>query len=89
MILDQFSCELHHCGHPNQDEGSHPHPPDINNILLVENSQTEAKHVPYGTNIIYQCKDNHFIENTEVDPTKNSIKVSTSKGRRDFILETT
>ena len=68
-------CEMHHCGHPNKDDGSHSHPHADNNIYLVETDQTKAHHVPYGTNVIYQCKENYFIENTELDPTKNNIKV--------------
>ena len=73
--VEELLCEMHHCGHPNQDEGSHTHPPADNNIYLVETDQTRAYHVPYSKNVIYQCEENYFIENNELDPTKNNIKV--------------
>ena len=47
-------CNMHHCGHPNKEDGSHSHPDSILNLDLVETAQTQAYHVPFGDNVIYR-----------------------------------
>lgn len=41
--VSMLQCEIHHCGHPNTDEGSHPMPEDKLNISLVETSKTQVQ----------------------------------------------
>ena len=37
-----FKCDMHHCGHPNIDDGSHPHPAPEYDIYLVNTTQTQV-----------------------------------------------
>ena len=53
-IVEQLKCDIHHCGHPNKEDGSHTHPDSILNIDLVETEETQTYHVPFGENVIYR-----------------------------------
>ena len=84
VVANDLSCELHHCGHPNKEHGSHPAPPDKYDISLVETDETKKHHVPYGSNVVYKCNEGHFIENNEIDPTKTNIKVQCMAGEGTY-----
>ena len=89
VVANDLSCVLHHCGHPNIGDGSLNAPDNKYNLKLIETAKTAAHHVPYGENVIYQCKDDHFIENTEIDPTKTSIKVQCISNQAEYNVPAT
>lgn len=76
--ITQLECIIHHCGHPNVGDGSHPHPPTNNYINLINtNLETNftSSYVSFGTDVMYKCASSYFIENLEIDPTKTNITV--------------
>ena len=70
-----LQCVIHHCGHPNIGNGSHPLPPVENYLNLVPTANITASFVSFGTNIVYKCDSSKYIENTEIDPTQTEINV--------------
>ena len=78
VYATQLECIIHHCGHPNVGDGSHPHPPTDNYINLINtNIETNftSSYVSFGTDVMYKCASSYFIENSEIDPTKTNITV--------------
>ena len=54
VIIEELKCEIHHCGHPNQEDGSHTHQDTGLSLELVETDDIKAANVPFGENVLYR-----------------------------------
>ena len=66
--VSMLQCELHHCGHPHLEEGSHSPPGPEYNISLVETSKTQVRNVVHLRLLVF-LDGNYFNEH-------NSFEVS-------------
>ncbi len=67
-----LECIIHHCRHPHDDPGSHSVPGSEYQIVLKEEANWD---IAFGDNVRYECEDGTWIENEEIDPTKDFIDV--------------
>ena len=74
-------CEIHHCRHPHNDPGSHSPPGAEYDLTLVDRTNWT---VPFGTEIVYECAANTFIENQETTPTQTSLSVECLSGVGEY-----
>ena len=67
-----LECIIHHCRHPHDEPGSHPAPGAEYQIILKDEASWD---IAFGESVRYECEEGTWIENEEVDPTKDFLDV--------------